>query len=131
MQAATKAGGMALSEVDVCKTQVGDAVVPIPYPNTAELNKAEGVSTKVKIVDHEAVTLASSVPSSITGPAPGLIGGVISNTLNGKCKFIAGSLKVNIEGHPAIRLNDPTTQNKKNCEGSVAVPSQLKVIING
>ncbi len=131
MQAATKAAGMALSEEDICKTQVGESVVPIPYPNTAQLQNAEGFSAKVKIVEHEALTVSSSVPSSMTGPGIGLIGGVISNTLNGECKFVVGSTKVKIEGHPALRLNDPTTQNKRNCEGSVAVPSQLKVIING
>lgn len=129
MQAATNAGGQALSSTDVCKTQVGNAVVPIPYPNTVQLADAEGFSQKVLLAGGNALTLASSVTSSITGPGPNIIGGVVSSTMNNKCKFTTGSTKVFIEGHPAVRLNDPSMQNKNNCPGMVNSPSQTKVQI--
>lgn len=131
MQAATKGGGEAVSPVDICKTQVGEAEVPIPYPNLAELSNAQDCSEKVVIAGSNALNLGSSISSSTTGPGVGLIGGLVSNTLNGECRFTAGSTKVIIEGQPALRLNDPTTQNKNNCEGTIAAPSQAKVLING
>lgn len=130
MFAATKAsGGLAVSQADVCKTQVGNAVVPVPYPNQAELQKANVPAQKVKIVDAAALNLSSKVTSSITGPGAGIIGGTISNVVNGVCTFVSGSAKVKIEGKPAVRLNDPTKQNSINCDGTVAAPSQTKVKI--
>lgn len=129
MFAATKGGGQALSNMDTCKTQAGNTVIVVPYPNQAQLTEAQGAALKVKIVDSEALNLSSNITSSVTGPGAGLIGGVFSNTLNSKCKFFAGSAKVKIEGKPAVRLNDATTQNNVNCSGEVKTPSQTKVKI--
>jgi len=131
MQAATKGGGTAVSSLDNCKIQAGTAVVISPLTNTAQLSAAAPVSAKVLISGANALNLASSVEQSVTGPVPNMIGGLISNTLNGACEFTCGSMKVNIEGQPALRLNDPTTQNNSNCVGSIASPSQAKVIIKG
>ena len=36
--------GIALAFPDVCKTQIGPATVPIPYPNIAQLAQATGVT---------------------------------------------------------------------------------------
>ncbi len=41
------------------------------------------------------------------------------------------SLKVKLEGNPAVRLGDPTKQNEGNAVGSVLAPSQAVVMIMG
>ncbi len=131
MEAATKGAGQAISNLDVCKTQAGNSVIIVPYTNTAKLSDAESTADKVIIVGEEAINLASKITSSVTGPNPNIIGGLCSGTINGKCKFAIGSLKVFLQGQCAIRRSDPTTQNSINCFGQVKTTSQTKVIING
>ncbi len=132
MNAATKAAGQAISNADICFTQQGEIIVQLPYTNTAQLAQAEHCAQKVKIVGTNAIHVGSKIKNSVTGPPnPGLHGGVISGTTNGKCIFTGGSAKVKIEGQAAVRLNDPTSQNKGNCIGTVKTPSQAKVMING
>lgn len=132
--AATKGNGKLLSNVDVCKTQVGDSVIPLPYSNQAELQNAGGTADKVLIVGEEAIHLGSTINESTTDPpvtSPNIIGGVISGITNGKCAFYLGSQKVFIQGQMAVRKDDAASQNKMNCFGKVNSTSQTKVIING
>ncbi len=131
MNAATIAAGQTLSLDDVCLTQVGNSTPPLIYPNIAQLNQAQESVATVKICGANAINTSASIASSVTGPGAGILQGVESGTVNGKCTFTAGSGKVNINGHPAVRLNDATSQNNGNCDGTVAVPSQVKVMING
>lgn len=129
----TTMGGMCMAAPDVCKTPAPPlpSPVPIPYPNIAGLNMATNTSTKVKIVNMEAVTLKSKIPSS-NGDEAGVAGGVVSNINLGVVKFTMGSLMVKIEGQPAIKATSPSAHNGSNSNmpaGMQTVPSQFKVMI--
>ncbi len=131
MFAATKKGGMAnITAPDVCKTTVGPAVVPIPYPNIAQLPMAVPTATKVFIDGALALTKESKIPSS-NGDEAGASGGggVVSAKVMGPTQFVMSSQKVKIEGKPAVRLNDLCKLNDGNTVGMHAAPSQLKVMI--
>lgn len=129
MFAATKAGGEATSRIDCCLTEVGDSVEPLLYSNRAQLTDAMLAAEKVKIVGGNALNLSSYMRSLTVCTNPNVICGVFSGTLNGVCQFKNGSVKVKIQGQPAVRLNDITTHNNGNCLGSVTTPSQTKVQI--
>ena len=64
--AATKAGGNGFAFPDTCKTPAPPAPpVPIPYPNTAMLNQANGgtCSKKVKILNQPVVDQGDQDPA--------------------------------------------------------------------
>ncbi len=133
MFAATKGGGMCMAAPDVCKTPAPPipSPIPIPYPNAAQLTMANNTSTKVKIVNMEAVTLKSKIPSS-NGDEAGVAGGVVSGMNLGEVKFTMGSTMVKIEGQPAIKASSPSAHNGSNANmpaGMQTVPSQFKVMI--
>lgn len=129
MFAATIAGGMAMSIGDLMKVQMGPSVVVLPLLNLAEVKKGDPSSKKVIIAGKNALNLSSAIAQTKTLPPPNLIGGVISGVFDGQCRNICGSMKVIIEGQPAIRLNDPDMQDTNNFIGSIKVPSQTKVMI--
>ncbi|MEL6750262.1 MAG: PAAR-like domain-containing protein, partial [Pseudomonadota bacterium] len=61
------------------KTQIGNVVVPIPYPVQQSLAKAKKVSRNVRFNRDQAFTSASHT-RKVTGDAPGRLKGIISNT---------------------------------------------------
>ena len=131
--ASTTADGTCMGMPDVCKTPAPPPVgqVPIPYPNTAMLNQAINVSTKVKIVNKAAVTLKSKIPKSM-GDEAGTLGGLVSGMNMGEVQFKKGSTKVKFEGQPCIYLTSLTSHNGSNANmpaGSQIVPSQTKVLV--
>ena len=85
---------------------------------------------KVLISGMPALTKASKIPLS-NGNQAGVAGGVVSGKIMGQAEFVSGSLKVKLEGNPAIKLGDPTKQNDGNTVGAVLVPSQAVVMIMG
>jgi uncharacterized Zn-binding protein involved in type VI secretion len=104
--------GVATNFPDVCKTQCGPPVIPIPYPNIAlSSNTAQG-SKSVK-VDGNPIMLQGSNFSTSTGDEPGALGGVASNCIKGKAEFINYSFDVTVEGKSVPRLGDPMMQNKR------------------
>ena len=131
--ASTTAGGTCMGMPDVCKTPAPPPVgqVPIPYPNTAMLNQATNVSTKVKFVNKEVVTLKSKIPKSM-GDEAGTLGGLVSGMNMGEVQFKKGSSTVKIEGQPCIHLTSMTSHNGSNANmpaGAQIAPSQTKVIV--
>ncbi len=129
----TKAGGMTMAMPDVCKTPVGNAVVPIPYPNMGSLSQSSGVSTKVKIAGAAAFTMKSKITMS-SGDEPGTMKGVMSSKNKGECKPKKGSSKVKIQGQPAIFMTCMFGHNGSNANhpaGIQSVPSQAKVLVLG
>lgn len=133
MFASTKGGGLCMAAPDVCKTPAPPipSPIPIPYPNMAQLTMANDTSSKVKIVNMEAVTLKSKIPSS-NGDEAGVAGGVVSGMNLGEVKFTMGSTMVKIEGQPAIKATSPSAHNGSNANmpaGMQTVPSQFKVMI--
>ncbi|MEO7031575.1 MAG: DUF4150 domain-containing protein [Herbaspirillum sp.] len=129
MFAVTKQAGQCFAFPDVCKTPAPPAPpVPIPYPNIAMPMMGNPTTTKVLISGMPALTKASKITLS-SGDEAGVAGGVASSKIMGPAEFIMGSMKVKLEGNPAVRLGDPTKQNDGNTVGSVLAPSQAKVMI--
>ena len=129
MFAVTKQNGLCMAMPDVCLTPAPPGPpVPVPYPNMAMPMLGNPATTKVLIVGMPALTKASKISIS-SGDEAGVAGGVMPGKIMGAAEFIAGSMTVNLEGHAAVRLSDPTKQNEGNCAGSVLSPSQAIVMI--
>ncbi|TDY97876.1 UNVERIFIED_ORG: uncharacterized protein DUF4150 [Herbaspirillum seropedicae] len=129
MFAVTKQAGQCMAMPDVCNTPIPPAgPVPIPYPNIAMPMMGNPATTKVMISGMPALTKSSKITMS-NGDQPGVNGGVVSGKIMGPAEFIMGSMKVKLEGNPAVRMGDTTKQNDGNAVGAVLVPSQVKVMI--
>lgn len=129
MFAVTKQSGQCMAMPDVCKTPAPPAPpVPIPYPNIAMPMLGNPCTMKVLICGMPALSKASKITMS-SGDEAGVAGGAMSGKMMGPCEFIMGSMKVMLEGNPAVRLSDPTKQNDGNAMGAVLAPSQAVVMI--
>lgn len=103
-------GGTVVTSPDVCQTQAGIAVVPIPYVNTARSTDTTQGSTTVTM-DSNPVMLSGSVFSTSSGDEPGTIGGISSGVNKGKARFITTSSDVIVEGKPVGRRLDLMVSN--------------------
>lgn len=103
-------GGTLTTTPDVCKTQVGSAVVPIPYVNVAK-SADTSKGSKTVTCDGNPTMVKGSVFSKSTGDQPGKIGGVASGVTKGKAKFISHSGNVFIEGKNVCRRMDLMVSN--------------------
>jgi len=112
----TDSGAISISGPDVCLTQVGPAVVPIPYINSAKSATLSGGSTTVKI-DGGMGAIDGCCYKSSTGDEPGDKKGIGSGTIGDKAEFINYSFDVKIEGKGVCRNSDPMTHNNKNAIG--------------
>jgi len=126
--------GQCVAFPDVCKTPAGPVVVPVPYPNMAQLNqtKMPTASQTVFLVGKNAVTENSEITMS-SGDEAGSIGGVISGTIKGPCKFKLGSSVVFIEGYAAAYCGSMIGHNGNNNNaplGTQVAPSQNKVFVS-
>ena len=65
---------------DICKTKVGNAVVPIPYTITGEFKDAQDVSRSVKMHSEPAFLYGKSFIPAVTGDERGTLGGIKSGT---------------------------------------------------
>lgn len=104
---------------DVCKTPVGNAVVPIPYPITANLSDSMSTSTNVNFGGDPAFILSKSAVTQVTGDEAGTAGGVVSGVNKAKVKPVKGSSTVRINGSPVIRHSDPCDMNNGNTTGKI------------
>ena len=131
MFAITTAGGLISSTApDVCKTMVAQAPVPIPYPVTGVPSTGAPFTKKVFIASAPALTRRSKVNPTMgdqAGASGG--GGVMSGSVMGGIEFLSCSMKVFLEGAPAVRLSDTVTMNNRNTTGSDGVPSQVIVMV--
>ncbi|MDM8002518.1 MAG: DUF4150 domain-containing protein, partial [Bacteroidota bacterium] len=105
-----ESGGTVVTSPDVCQTQTGIAVVPIPYVNIARSTDTMQGSTTVTM-DNNPVMLSDSVFSTSSGDEPGTIGGVSSGVNKGKAKFVTTSNDVIVEGKPVGRRLDLMVSN--------------------
>ncbi len=130
MFAVTKQGGQCMAAPDVCNTPdpVTGSPIPIPYPNMAMPPMGNPATNKVLISGMPALTKSSQISLS-SGDEAGVMGGAVSGKNMGMTEFIMGSMKVQLEGNPAVRLSDPTKHNDGNTVGAVVAPSQTKVMI--
>lgn len=109
-------GGMSTVFPDVCKTQVGNAVVPIPYPNIGQSSDTVSGPTSVTF-DGEMPMVKGSKYSKSTGDEAGKLGGVVSGVNKSECEFLLYSFDIKAEGKNLCRLADPLLHNKKNIAG--------------
>jgi len=109
-------GGISVVFPDVCKTQCGPPIVPIPYPN---LGKASDTSKGPKSVktDGKMPMVKGAKYSTSTGDEPGIHKGIISGKVKGVCEFMMYSFDVMFEGKNVCRMGDPLFHNKKNIVG--------------
>ncbi|MCB2263518.1 MAG: DUF4150 domain-containing protein, partial [Candidatus Thiosymbion ectosymbiont of Robbea hypermnestra] len=98
---------------DVCKTPMGAATPPVPYPVTKDLGGARSVSPNVNFTGQPAFILDSQTPD-VSGDQAGSAGGIKSGTVGGKCEPIQGSSTVRVNGQSVIRHGDPFTMNAGN-----------------
>ncbi|TVR00679.1 MAG: DUF4150 domain-containing protein [Desulfovibrionales bacterium] len=128
MFAVTTNAGQIASDLDVCLTSSPGGATPAVYANTVSPAQGSPRAQKLLIAGMPALHQNSTCgPSS--GNEAGTSGGVVSGTVKGSAGFSTGSAKVMVEGSPAVRLNDGTTQNGGNAVGQVRRPSQGKVMI--
>jgi hypothetical protein len=109
-------GGVSTVFPDVCLTQIGNAVVPIPYPN---IGKASDTVKGPKSVttDGKMPMVKGSKYSKSTGDESGNKKGIKSGTIKEECEFMMYSFDVKFEGKNVCRLGDPLFHNKKNIVG--------------
>lgn len=109
-------GGMSMVFPDVCLTQCGKPVIPIPYPNIGKAADTDKGAKSVT-VDGEMPMVKGAVYSKSTGDEAGRKKGVASGTIQGECEFMMYSFDVKFEGKNVCRLGDPLFHNKKNIMG--------------
>ncbi|MBI1425720.1 MAG: DUF4150 domain-containing protein [Gammaproteobacteria bacterium] len=98
---------------DVCKTPVGNAIVPIPYPNVSKSGDLAKGSKTVKINGAPACLSSSEIATS-TGDEAGSAKGIASGTTKGKAFPMNYSFDVKCEGKPMVRNGDPFIGNNRN-----------------
>ena len=109
-------GGKSIVFPDVCLTQVGNAVVPIPYPNLGQSSDTTNGPKSVK-VDGKMPMVKGSKYSKSTGDEAGSKKGIKSGTHKDECEFMMYSPDVKFEGKNACRMGDTLWHNKKNILG--------------
>jgi hypothetical protein len=131
MFASTKKDGMCVGFPDVCLTPSGPSPVPIPYPNTAQVNGCDGTVDKVLMENKEVVVESSKIPRS-SGNEAGTLGGVVSLLNMGQVGFQSYSFKVYVGGKKVVFQTAITTHNGSNPNnpaGAQLSPSQTKVTV--
>lgn len=103
---------------DVCKTPIGSATPPIPYPVISQAGDAEGYTSTV-FIDGNPTAIASSKHKSCSGDEPGVAKGVGSGSVGKKTAFTSYSFDVKAEGEGVVRHMDTTTMNNANTIGMV------------
>ncbi|WP_096087845.1 PAAR-like domain-containing protein [Agaribacterium haliotis] len=108
-----KSKGTVMCGPDVCKTQVGNAVVPIPYPNIAQSSDLDKGTKSVKVGGAPACLSSSNFKKS-TGDQPGKLGGIISGQSKAMAEPIMYSFNVKMDGKNVVRNMDLFVSNSKN-----------------
>lgn len=98
---------------DVCKTQVGNAVVPIPYMIISKLDWSDKTISNTKLTDLKAFTMNSRT-NKVTGDEAGQLGGVKSGVNKGWCKPQSNKSSIFIDGAELIHNNN---MYEMNCAG--------------
>lgn len=133
--ATTNGGGQCVGFPDVCKTPSPGGPIPIPYPNIAMANQANGstCSSKVKILNKKVCTTKTEISMSSGDEAGTAGGGVVSSKFKGPALYKKGSSKVKVEGSPMVHLTSMVALNggsNANMPAGVQVaPSQTKVTV--
>lgn len=114
---------------DVCRTPVGPAIVPLPYPNIGLSNTAVPTQVKVMLTCMPAHNLTTQKPIS-NGDTAGVGLGMVSNLMMGPVSAATCSSNFFVGGLPAIKMTGATKQNGAcpNAAGATLSPSQVKLM---
>jgi Domain of unknown function (DUF4150) len=116
---ATK-NGICFAFPDILLTPAGPSMVPMPYPNIAQLSSATGEATNVNAGGKPVILKDSKITSS-SGGEPGTGKGVTKPFHLGECTFTKSSNTVKANGKGIVRQFDTTDQNGGNAKGQVMV----------
>lgn len=122
-------------ELDTCKTTVGPAVVPIPYPLEAELVEADPATLAITVLfeGFPVVTEESTASMLCEGDEAGDLLGLISETISMSSMFLLGSTSVFAEGGPVCYMGGMTMMNGEGLENCMLAthdtPSQETVLV--
>lgn len=122
--------GMDFAMPDACKTPIGPAPVPIPYPNMGIKIMGLPPTTNMRhlltfMPSHHIMT---SIPTSL-GDFGGVLMGLVSQTIMGPNRNVRCSMKMISGAMPVTRMLDNSLQNAINAPGGMTlVPGQFKVI---
>lgn len=115
---------------DVCKTPIGSAIPPIPYPVSSQVANLAQPTSSV-LIDGNPTAIASSIHTKCTGDQAGSAKGVMSGTTGSKTHFASYSFDVKAEGEGVVRHMDLTTMNNRNTlgmnYGAATGPTTIKV----
>jgi hypothetical protein len=111
---------------DVCKTPVGNTVVPVPYQITANLSDSMSTSPNVRFGGDQAFILDKSTISKVTGDEAGTAGGVKSGVNRAYVKPIKGSNTVRVNKKYVIRHGDTCEMNSGNTTGRIIFQGMSK-----
>ncbi len=117
----------------VNKTQIGNAVVPVPYPVQEEMSKAAKVSKNVKVNGKPAYHKGSN-SSRVTGDGPGKLGGIVSGTVEAKSEPLLHSFTVKTNKKFVVREGDLQKMQGGNTIGKITTTesgSTSKIKDNG
>lgn len=106
-------GGKSIAFPDVCLTQCGPPVVPIPYTNMAESSDLDNGAQSVK-ADGNPIGHEKSIFKKSIGDEGGDKKGVASGTIQEKAEFVSFSFDVQVEGKGVVRAMDQMIHNNKN-----------------
>jgi len=104
---------------DVCKTPMGPATPPVPYPVTASLGDAVLIVPSVKANGHPVLVLGQSFVPSTKGDEPGVAKGVKSGTVGDICEPLEHSTTFRVTGKPVLRHFDKFWMNARNTTGLI------------
>ncbi|ENA0608834.1 DUF4150 domain-containing protein [Enterobacter bugandensis] len=104
---------------DVCKTPIGPAVLPIPYPVIADMGTAVGVVTSVNANGKPLLVLEQSVIPKTQGDEPGTARGIKSGTVGDICEPLEHSKTAFAGGKPVLRHGDAFWMNARNTAGII------------
>lgn len=96
---------------DVCKTPMGGACPPVPYPVIAKLEESVEVVKSVRAGGDPLVVWNKSYVPRTIGDSPGTAKGVKSGTVEGKCRPDEHSKSVRAGKHEIIRHGDEFWMN--------------------
>lgn len=106
---------------DVCKTPMGPATPPVPYPIVGMMSTASGTANSVEFTGMPCFTMASKIPAVI-GDEAGVAAGVKSGTVKGTAEPQSSSSTVYAQGALVCRHDDPFGMNNGNTSGKLVCP---------
>lgn len=104
---------------DICKTPVGNSVVPIPYTITGEFKDAKDVSRSVKTQSAPVFLHNKSVIPSVKGDERGTLGGVKSGTYLKRVESKDYSSTKGANGTQTIQESRMVWMNNRNTIGRI------------